>query len=359
MSKERRSSGIAKKYLFLIPVLLVTLGRCEALDDARPRTMFGEGVEESEKGRPVIYLNVGILTGKSEKLYPRDTVEAWLNEAGVTLETVYPELQFRFLVDQPQDTEFITAPAVRRNRLPLLSPYPLRQSREAKAGYLKQLALEPGLRLISGFALAQATAMPFLPEEDPGEWKTPDPRKLTREWKLNSGIDESDPEIDSFHFLTFWQSYSYSQIHYDVILTDAVVLPDDSFHLKTAPYAVSNSYLIPAPGRPALDRAAVLISIIPPGYGEKDVSSKNVSRISGGLKKLLFPGKTGNNGASIRRRIQVLQALHEFHQKGKKVGCESWNESSHYYRDAFDTDPLIAELLKENLRNMNRLCAIE
>ncbi len=351
MNSERRFSEIAKQYLLLVLGLLFMV-QCGALEDVRPRTMFGEGVEESADGKLVLYLNVGVLTGRSEKLYSREAVESWLNEAAEALEQSYPDVQYRFIVDQPQDTEFITARAVRRNRLPLLSPFPLRDSQKAKEVYLFRLAISPVLWAISERVISGVSGIPAL-DRNTGYAKLPKLDALNQAWRAAAGLDESDPEIHSYQFLTFWQSYSYSQIHYDIVLTDTAVLPDDAHNLKTEPFTVASSYLLPAPGRPALDRIAVLISILPPGDNREEM----LERIQKGLEKLTFPGLTGSSEILRQQRIDVLRSLHDFHQKGKNVGCEAWNRSSHYYGEGLiGLDPIIAELLKENLRNMSRLC---
>ena len=88
MSKERRYSGIVN-FLRILAILLLVVG-CGGLEDVRPRTMFGEGVEVAGPDHLQIYLNVGVLTGKSEMLYPRERVERWLALASANFRRKHP-----------------------------------------------------------------------------------------------------------------------------------------------------------------------------------------------------------------------------------------------------------------------------
>lgn len=353
MSSERRYSANARPALILAALLLLGSPNCDLLEDVRPRTMFGEGVEKGPGESLDLYLNVGLLTSRSEKLYAREQLDQWLERAGQEIHADYPELRFHFIVDQPQDTEFITARAVRRNRLPIESPYPLRLSIEDKESYLHQIQLEPVLLIGAEFPASVASgSLPLISAKPISA--VPGAEALRSEWLSSSGLDSRDPEIEEYRFLTFWQSYAYSQIHYDVILVDTRILPDDPHSLRNNPFRVSSSYLLPAPGRAALDRVAVIVSIHPPG----EEGANNTDSIRAGLEKLVFLGKTGDNASMRQKRYELLRSLHLFHQEGKKRGCRSWNDSSPSYRDAFiSLDPLIVELLMENLRNMDRLCS--
>ena len=351
MSKERRYSGIVN-FLRILAILLLVVG-CGGLEDVRPRTMFGEGVEVAGPDHLQIYLNVGVLAGKSEMLYPRERVERWLALASANFRRKHPELEVIFLLDQPQDTEFITARAIGRNRLPMVSPFPLRLDDDAKRQYLRGISLLSLAKTgVSGLCANLCLPLDSLKMS---RLSVPSLEILQGRWKETVDVDQQDPEVSAYRFLTFWQSYSYSQIHYDIILTDTPVVPDDPYGLRTWNGEPRNHYLLPAPGRAALDRISVLVSISPPG--EDGAEQRAIISIEEALDSLLFPGNSQREPELRAIRLKIMTAVSEFHNAGKKPGCSLWNDSSYHYSDTWQgLDPTIASLLRENKRNMDRLC---
>ncbi|MCB1137877.1 MAG: hypothetical protein KDK23_03935 [Leptospiraceae bacterium] len=333
-------------------VIILLIGACGALEDLRPRTMFGEGLSNKEDLE--VYLNVGLLTAESEKLYPRETVERWLQSAGEALQTRYPGIRFHFILDQPQDLDFITGRAIGRNRLPLVSPFPLRKV-ESRQRYVQMAFWRPAIEYAGQSIQASLPPIASLLEALQTRTRPPELSALYEQWE-KFGSDATQASIPAHAFLTFWQSYSSSQIHYDIILTDVSVLPDDPYRLRTTGGSPRPFYLIPAPGRPALDRMAVLVTIRPSeGDEAKDLPS-NARRIEPALEAMLLGPQYPESGKMEARRL-ILAALSAFHNQGKKVGCGLWNQSSHLYIESREKDPLLLAIFEENRRNMDRLCS--
>ncbi|MCB1170148.1 MAG: hypothetical protein KDK25_07435, partial [Leptospiraceae bacterium] len=330
---------------------ILLVGACGALEDIRPRTMFGEGV--NKKDNLEVHLNVGLLTAESEKLYRREKVERWLADAGELLRKKYPGIRFHFILDQPQDLDFITGRAIGRNRLPLLSPFPLRKDEESRMRYVKLAfrlpAIEYGGQTLQA-SLPRPGALLALPSSSS---PAPALSAIYKQWE-EFGVDIASASIPAHAFLTFWQSYSASQIHYDIILTDVAVLPDDPYRLRTTGGSPRPFYLIPAPGRPALDRMAALITIRPEDGNSENTS--NAQRIEPALEALLLGPQWPDSGKMEGRR-RILGALSAFYNQGKKVGCGLWKESSHLYIESTERDPLLLVIFEENRRNMDRLCS--
>lgn len=375
MSRERRFSEKGSSFAIIL-LLGLLLAACDILEDVRPRTMFGEGLSHKDE-KIHVHLNVGLLTAESEKLYPREKVSSWLEEVSVSLEKKYEGVEFHFILDQPQDLEFITARAIARDRLPLKSPFATGASEEQREAYLRGISFAPLLNYANhAQASLHSGVLPVWAE--PPQRNSLSVAHLQSLWSL-----KSLRELQSYNYLSFWQSYAYSQIHYDVILVDVSVFPDDPYRLLRSEGPRSH-YLIPAPGRAALDRVAVLISIsdgaddpVEPGDpedpsslsgpkkhigrddskegGDSDTSNRHEEvrseRIVAGMESLLL-----STGSTMDHRREIFRSLASFHRKGKKIGCAQWNESSHLYIERDEIDPLLLKLLLENRRNLNRLC---
>lgn len=349
MSRGRRFSGIAS----VLAVLFLGF-HCEAIDRARPRTMFGEGLESGGSDGVKVYLNAGVLTHKSEKLYPREDVQRLLDGAAAKLEQKYEGLSFHFILDQSQDLEFVTGRALRKTNLKI-SPFALREGLERANAYLREIAVAPFVDIARSALLRNtgslSISLPQNAQNGATDYVFRDAENLLEGW-LGADWSQKWPELAVYNFLSYWQSYSSEQIHYDVILTDARILPDSAWNISHGA-GKSDYYLLPAPGRAALDRIALVVSLN--GVAGSD---SNQAALVEGLEHLILPTMEDEAiGMDWGQRRMILKVLHRFYNKGKKDACPDWNLSSYnYVEPVANLSPPLGSLLTENRYNLDRLC---
>lgn len=245
----------------------------------------GRGLAVDQE-RLVWTVNAGILNDRD--LPPADRVlgESLLKEAASRVEQKSPWLQLRFILDQPLDAEYILTTLTRDKKARMAAHRPENRI----------LELDP----------ADLDHNREIEKTDPARIKPLLLRlRALQEQKNRAGqpLVSGRPESSLLH----WRLFVRDQVRYDVILTNAVIFPDElqtDLFLQNTDGSV-RAAILPALGRSAMEQNGLLFSL----HGSKE----HKEDLAAALTSLLLLGEPA---APLERRRQ-LGTLVEFHKSGR------------------------------------------
>jgi hypothetical protein len=245
----------------------------------------GRGLEAKE-GRLVWTVNAGILNDRDLPPMDRIAGEALLKEAASAVEARHPWLQLRFILDQPLDAEYILSTLTRDKKALMASRKP-----ENRVLDLDPADLEHNLLIEK---LDPARISPLLLR-----------LRALQSQKNQAGIPLVSARPESS--LLQWRLFVRDQVRYDVILTNAVIFPDEiatDVFLQNTDASV-RAAILPALGRSAMEQNGLLFSLHGSRTHKEDLSAT--------LTSLLLLGEP----AASPQRQKQLATLVEFHKSGR------------------------------------------
>ena len=296
-----------------------------------PLGLPAKGLTQDSSGRLIWELNIGVLNDRDFPLHASADIRALLKRAGAELSRTAPGLNFRFIVDQPMNANFIMNRALgKKKRMPggsrispgspllLLSPGEtsarLNRKKLERAGYsgperdrvlrnLKELARQKALR-----------GVPLLYNKTPaGSWN--------------------------------WRKYVSVQVRYDLIFTNGYIYEDDTRRGRGTDRGV-RWFIGEAPGRRGMEGWGGLLVLAVRGKGTPSRAEyqKTLALLAGlvlplGREKIqrLFRGETtlkeiwtacSSCAPAWKHRLSYLRGAAQLGAGKLKEGCRLIRSSS-------------------------------
>lgn len=293
-------------------------------EEASAAQLKARGVSLAPSGEDLIWtLNVGVL---NDAELPELTVSAAraLTDQAVRLAAAeLPGLQIALIVDQPMNSVFLMERAIRAQDF--------FQAKGDPAS--RVLRLESGAQADAENAQKLRAALPL--ERD----------RLSRAEALGRLLAARDARgrdclVEKMPASEYvWRAYMKEQVRYDLVLTNALVYPDDLAERPEGALAggVVGWSLMDAPGRTALEGVGALVSVAdqsaPECLGQpRPPDDRVAARIAEALVRLLRanrPGASaGRDDAEWERRKARLRALYAFTQGDGERACPAIRQAA-------------------------------
>ncbi|MBL8019012.1 MAG: hypothetical protein JNM27_05065 [Leptospirales bacterium] len=268
----------------------------------------GRGLSE-ENGQIVWTLNAGIYQDADLPALTRKEAEPLLAEAAKIVRKSVPEIEIRFILDQPQDAEYMLSTLIREKKqvgaeknqeaLLNLDPGPAAMD-ENRALLAKSTAASQAPRILSQIQHLQGL-------------------------KNNAGL----PLLSGKNLCksSRWNAFFRNQVRYDLILTNGVFYPDSlasESEQLLRPDGALLWKIYASPGRSAMDQSAAVFSLqgAPPEARIRELADLLLMLVlpvdSSGLTR--FKGDPGFAAAHLSRRMVYLRSLVRFHSTGRCEG---------------------------------------
>lgn len=268
----------------------------------------GRGLSE-ENGQIVWTLNAGMYQDADLPALTRKEVEPFLAEAAKIVRKSVPEIEIRFILDQPQDAEYMLSTLIREKK----------QVGSEKSQELL-LNLDPGPAALdeNRALLAKSTAASQAP-------RILSQIEHLQRLKNNAGLPLLSGK--SLCKSSRWNAFFKTQVRYDLILTNGVFFPDSlasESEQLLRPDGALLWKIYPSPGRSAMDQSAAVFSVqgAPPEARIRELTDLLLMLVlpidAPGLDR--FKRDPGFAGAYLSKRMVYLRSLTKFHATGSCEG---------------------------------------
>lgn len=305
------------RFLILTAVALALPACDRSLEDAGAATQLkARGVSLAPSGDDLIWsLNVGVLNDAELPELSVSAARALADQATLLAAAELPGVRIALIVDQPMNSVFLMERAIRAKDF--FQPKGDPASRV--------LRLEGGAQADAENAAKLRAALPRENDQRSGADAL---RRLlaTRDVRGRPCLAEKMPASDYV-----WRAYMKEQVRYDLVLTNALVYPDDLAEAPEArlPGGAVAWSLMDAPGRTALEGVGALVSAAdqsaPECLGQPRPTDDAVARrMAEALVRLLRANRPGGgavrDAADWERRKAHLRALAGFTEgEGERV----------------------------------------
>ncbi|MCE9599418.1 MAG: hypothetical protein K8S54_15745 [Spirochaetia bacterium] len=296
-------------------LLLLTLYACSPADisDFYIRRIHaslpGRGLSE-ENGQIVWTINAGIYQDADLPALTRKESEPLLAAAAKIVRKSVPEIELRFILDQPQDAEYMLSTLIREKKqapgvkddVPLLSLEPGPYAHDENLGILSRAG-----------AAARA---PVLLEQ------------ISRLQSIKNNVGQPVLSGKNLCKSSRWEAFFRNQVRYDLILTNGVFFQDSLTSESDGRLRDDGALLwkiYGSPGRSAMDLSAAVFSVQGLSEGQRAGELAELLLMlvlpvdNAGLKR--FKRDPAFAEAQLRKRMAYLRSLLKFHATG---ACEAF-----------------------------------
>lgn len=285
---------------FLILVFISALQSCKL----RKESESGNGIS-LQNDRIVWTVSAGVLLDEDFPRIDRFQAENLLNQGARQLENSFPEVKINILLDQPLDGPFIME----------------RITRKKTAIFAKNNPLEPVLLLDSSDASRRLNEQKLSKTNLALPQREQILKHLERLQQIRQG---NHPLLDEkmTASMAFWNDFFANQVRYDIIITNALIFPDDLRLNVDSSNSDGGSALsfFSSPGTTGLEGRSALVS----NYRMKE--AELVSLISRGFFSLLYQ----MNGSPEYRKAResFFRALYHRNNGDLSAACREMKQIS-------------------------------